>query len=371
MATSEYLYTSCRIIVGRLASVLIPSDNFKTEYWIDDKYKLKFLGYSFSRPLYIDSEIYIFYKRGNLFKSVQNQITLLSQLTLEDLMYCDMVRVGKWFALRSGGTIRVSNDLVNWKVIYSGKRGIKDSMIALEKVGKPILIFIEYSTGHNKGSHRVLQYEFDNGALTTLKVFYSAEAHKVSGIEPFARHIHVISLDPFTGDIYIGTGDKNDESNIYVSHDNGDSFILLAGGNQSFRTLSFFFTEESIFWNTDTHESQSIIRLNRKNIDLHKIVIRKFPLINGALWCTIKTKLKDGTSFIIMSSNSEGATYDNFNRLYGIVIKDETPIVYELAKFFSLSCYSQAFPIGKDASDFYYFYDTRFNLIEKCKLVQI
>lgn len=68
----KYLYTSCRIIVGRLASVLIPSDNFKTEYWIDDKYKLKFLGYSFSRPLYIDSEIYIFYKRGNLFKSVQN-----------------------------------------------------------------------------------------------------------------------------------------------------------------------------------------------------------------------------------------------------------------------------------------------------------
>ena len=79
--------------------------------------------------------------------------------------------------------------------------------------------------------------------------------------------------------------------------------------------------------------------------------------------------LKDETPFIIMISNSEGALYDNYCRLYVIIIKQDIPIIYELNKRYAISCYSQAFPLGADQNNNYYFLDTRYGIIEKRRLL--
>ena len=99
------------------------------------------------------------------------------------------------------------------------------------------------------------------------------------------------------------------------------------------------FTPNYVFWTMDSHEPQYLIRCSRdsKKIDM-------FPIINGALWHSFSVSINGKTLYLI-SSNSEGAHFDNKNRVYGISLENESPRVYELVSSRSLSKYDQLFPI--------------------------
>lgn len=298
------------------------------------------------RPLFYSDSEYIFWKSGSLFRKVNNNsVERLCDFFLPDFMYCDMLYSDGYYVLRSGGHIYISDNLSHWDTIYIGKRGIKDSMVFVGKGKSLSLLFIEYSPGKERSRHRILKYNFETGITESVFVFYTHNEY-ISGIgNVCARHVHVIQKDPFTNDIFVGTGDNDDESGIFVSHDDGNSFTTVKVGSQNYRALSFIFTKDYVFWNTDTHETQAIFRMNKSdNTDL-----KRFPLINGALWCTAKYPLQiNGDDLYIMTSNSEGALYDNNNRVYGIIIRDNIPHIYELLKRPSRTQYSQQFLLGFD-----------------------
>lgn len=78
------------------------------------------------------------------------------------------------------------------------------------------------------------------------------------------RHVHVTVTDPYTGHVWVGTGDEDQHSRLYFSKDNGNTFTLLATGSQKFRTLSVWFTEDYVYWNMDTERAkQHVYRLAR------------------------------------------------------------------------------------------------------------
>lgn len=78
------------------------------------------------------------------------------------------------------------------------------------------------------------------------------------------RHVHVTVTDPYTGHVWVGTGDEDQHSRLYYSKDNGNTFTLLATGSQKFRTLSVWFTEDYVYWNMDTERAkQHVYRLPR------------------------------------------------------------------------------------------------------------
>jgi len=310
------------------------------KYWIDNVYRLrKIKSYTDFRPLMSYNGCLFYIKHNKLYKRDNKDDIYLSDFDLIDRQYSEMVAYERAYAIRSGGIIRVSTNLKKWDTIYQGKRGIKNSMVIVKKAHNIVLIFIEYSPGICYDNHRVLQYDFSTGCITVLKEFLNTRNKVDNQRGDYIRHIHVIQEDPYTNDLYIGTGDSDDESAIYVSHNVGDSWDLVTSGNQLCRTLSFVFSKESVFWNTDTHEKQFIVKLDRQTNS-----ISSFPLLNGALWCTIETDY-EGRHFYIMSSNSEGALFDNNNRLYGIEIIDDKPIIYQLLEDKSRCVYSQHFPI--------------------------
>lgn len=324
--------------------------------WKVNEYKLSNRNKTTKRPLFTDTNICIYWENEFLYKQTCDGIVKLCAYQLDDFMYSDMEYAEGWYAIRSGGIIRISSDLQNWKEVYRGKRGIKNSMCFCGSGKNLSLLFIEYTPGVVRERHKVWKYSVLAEDLSIIKEFYTEKEHITQGLFPCARHIHVIMKDPFTGDLYVGTGDSDIESGIYCSKDNGKTFELLFGGKQDYRALSFIFTKNAVFWNTDTHESQAIYRILRKDMAQKKVT--RFPLVNGALWCSLKYPVKiNGCDFYIMSSNSEGALFDNYNRVYGIKIDNDVPVFYELIKKRSRTCYSQLFILGLDINNRIYFYD--------------
>ena len=219
------------------------------------------------------------------------------------------------------------NGLKNWKLIYEGKRAIKDSMIWIAE--ERALLYSEYTPGLDLQRHHLYKYFIDSGETRMIMTFYSPEEHERDNSNPYCRHIHILKRDPFSNDIYMGVGDSDDESAVYRSTDNGNTFTEVGHGSHFWRTLSFMFTENHIYWNTDSPDPQYINCLERSIVDSGSFVnseVRHYPLYGGACWNTI---YDNNNNLYIMSANCEGALHDNRHRVYGIEItENKLPTVY-------------------------------------------
>lgn len=314
-----------------------------------------------------------FIENNQLFLAVGNMQNrqFCSNFLLTDKMYCQLIKDFGVTVIRISGNIFVSKDLKKWVQIYEGRRGIKESMVLVKNdSGDVNLLFSQYTTGAERTRHHILRYDFKTGLTSTAITFYTHKEFLEKGLTPCARHIHTFVQDPYSGYLFVGTGDNDTESSIYFSKDKGKTFERLGSGNQRWRMLSFIFTPEYIFWNTDSPDVQYLTRLSRSDLaaGVSEHNLTRFPLINSALWCTIPTKLENHTPFMVMTSNSEGALYDYKNRVYGIQIKDGEPYVYELFKATSRTVYSQMFPVGVDNEGYLYFFEHELGKIMKFKL---
>lgn len=277
-------------------------------------------------------------------------------------VYFEFLPIGTEAFLRTGGLIYRSNKgMRQWTLIYEGKRGIKNSMVWIEK--EQALLFSEYTPGLDLCRHHLYKYYVTSGETKTILTFYTPNEHAKDGANPYCRHIHVLMRDPYSNDIYMGVGDSDDESAIYRSVDNGNSFSLIGSGDQSWRTLSFLFTEDCIYWNTDSPDPQFLSCINRTQLNdspLQTKDVKHWPLFNSASW---NTTYDQRNGLVIMSASREGALYDLKNRVYGIRIGDDAPVVYSLFEDQSLgkeptTKWQQLFVLGIDNEGCYWFYDT-------------
>ena len=79
------------------------------------------------------------------------------------------------------------------------------------------------------------------------------------------RHIHFVQYDPYSNGVWVGTGDRDDESALYFSKDRGETFVAILSGDQKYRAVSLIFTPDYIYWGSDIPTRQNYIyRLNRK-----------------------------------------------------------------------------------------------------------
>ena len=161
----------------------------------------------------------------------------------------------------------------------------------------------------------------------------------------------------------MGTGDANDESTIYRSTDNGNTFTKIGGGSQAWRTLSFFFTKDNIIWNTDSPDPQYLSCISRSNLSTTQFLsesLKHYPLYNSACWNSFYDSNND---MFVMASNCEGAIYDSYYRLYGIIIDNGKPTVYELyresAGEHNFNQFNQLFVLAKDNQNAFWVYDIR------------
>lgn len=335
----------------------------KIQTWIKNKYSLTpVVKDIIPKFIYTHNDTTYSVENEKLFYSVKNKIekSFCSNFKLADLMYNQMISRYGFYAFRTGGLIYVSKDLKNWNLIYNDKRGIKESMVIVKNKNGYELLFSEYTPGTTFVRQYLRSYNFLTKEMTTRMTFYTPDDFKSQGLTPQARHIHFLVQDNYSDLIFMGTGDYDNQSNIYFSTDSGLSFKTLGGGNQKWRSLTMFFDKDYIFWNMDSTSPQYIIRLKRtdikENVDISKT--NQYPLINSALWCSENVKVSgDAISMVVMSSNTEGRMYDENFRNYGIIIKNNEPVVYELFARKASNVYSQWYPIGIDYNNDILFLD--------------
>jgi hypothetical protein len=116
------------------------------------------------------------------------------------------------------------------------------------------------------------------------------------------RHIHCVQYDPFGRRIWVGTGDRDEESSISFSQDGGKSWIEIGSGDQMFRTVSLLFTKDYVYWGTDAPTRQNhIYRYDRKTGK-----IKSQAVVDGAIHSS--ASLEKGIKLFAtgVEGNSEG-----------------------------------------------------------------
>lgn len=343
---------------------------FSSEAW--PAVERRFLKSGYAVPVLLTQNDTTYYSDGKklLWRTKSSKGICSDNFKPRDAKYNQMIKEGRISFIRTGKFIYFSDDnLAHWKTIYQGRQAMRESLVWNSE--DSTLIFSEYTPGTLRPRHHIIRYSVPKARLDTVLTFYSkAEHDNNNNLTPFCRHHHVLCKDPYTNDIYLGTGDLDDESKIMRSTDGGKTFYEVGSGSQVWRTLTLMYTGNFIYWGTDSSSPQYLSRLDRSmlkdTLTISTDSLAKFPLLNSALWFAVPYK-----DLYIMCSNNEGCLYDKYHRIYALKFDEGgTPIVYSCnAEAMDDSVYEQLFIVGFDCEDFLWVCDSEHSHYRKFKVI--
>ena len=114
----------------------------------------------------------------------------------------------------------------------------------------------------------------DADSWKVVKQFQVAKDDDEEYDESVIEHFHTVQLDPFTGIVYLATGDYKNKAQMWYSRDNGrtwtqqtftdpDTGDTLTSGEKYFRILNYNFTEDEVYWSSDSSKNHAILRCGR------------------------------------------------------------------------------------------------------------
>jgi hypothetical protein len=219
------------------------------------------------------------------------------------------------YFLRGSEYIYRSDDLREWTTTVKLRSGgLRHSFACdYDDVARTGYVYAcEYSAGEPANRHAVYRGTFPpDGSPQWDMVLefasldeYDADRTLLTAV----RHIHVLAVDPYTGDLWVGTGDRDVHCRLYCSTDRGETFRIVGMGSQAWRTLSVWFTERYVYWNMDTSKPQSVWRIPRSRC--------------AGVWPSITAELTSGRtraviSYYVTRSDSSGHFPAEVGEVYG------------------------------------------------------
>lgn len=169
----------------------------------------------------------------------------------------------------------------NWMCIakkalfrYNKENELFEKCCEIEKGSRPMnlcqaqdgtIYYGEYCYNPGRKPMRIFQSK-DNG--DTWTVAYEFKEGEIN-------HIHGIFNDPYTGRLWVATGDDDEACIFGYTEDGFKTFVKEYSGSQQYRICVPLFTEDEIIFATDSQYEQNVIRsINRKTgevNDLQKI----------------------------------------------------------------------------------------------------
>lgn len=261
-----------------------------TVHWVDQKEIWASRNYT----LYISKdEGFTFSKFANL------EVPFMVSMLGKSKLITRALRLGirDLRKLRSGTILVIANKKIyrlnngEFEAVHFFRKGLNPSRDGWCEDNKGNCYLAEYFLNNKRDSPSELLKSTDDGQ--SWKVIRSFQ-----GI----RHIHCVQYDPFSQKIWLGTGDKDNESHILFSEDEGKTWTEIGGGDQKYRTLSLLFTEDHIYWGSDAPTRQNYIyRYGRKSRKIERLVAVDGPIHYSAT-------LENGTKLFATTAegNSEG-----------------------------------------------------------------
>jgi hypothetical protein len=224
-----------------------------------------------------------------------NNFTVIRRITLRpECIELTINDNGHLFAFSSGRMWQCSGNgvgfLESFKLPNFGLRvgrGIMSTGI-LWKNGHGLL-FGEYFNNPERKEVRIYKYDYTDKHWGIVHEFQSGEI----------RHIHALQLDPYTGKLWICTGDEDSEAMIGWSDDGYRNINSIGRGSQTWRACQLVFTDEAVYWGADTgsEDLAGIYRWDKKSGELKRLL-----KTDGAIF--FGTRLSNGN--IVMSTDREG-----------------------------------------------------------------
>lgn len=168
----------------------------------------------------------------------------------------------------------------------------------------PYTIFAEYGTGNDE---EMYVWKTKNKGATWEKVFTKG----ARGGNGEIKHFHCVQVDPFTKDIWLASGDTDDEAKIWKSTDEGETWQELFSGSQQTRTLGFVFEKDVIYYGMDSPTKEfpsNIYRIDRNTMQKVSIGVTK----NGwAVYNLTRTFIPKGFLVFTEYEKTNGSTPGN------------------------------------------------------------
>lgn len=165
-------------------------------------------------------------------------------------------------------------------------------------------IFAEYGTGNDE---EMYVWKTKNKGATWEKVFTKG----ARGGNGEIKHFHCVQVDPFTKDIWLASGDTDDEAKIWKSTDEGETWQELFSGSQQTRTLGFVFEKDVIYYGMDSPTKEfpsNIYRIDRNTMQKVSIGVTK----NGwAVYNLTRTFIPKGFLVFTEYEKTNGSTPGN------------------------------------------------------------
>lgn len=202
--------------------------------------------------------------------------------------------------IRVKESIYHTDNFINYKEVltsenskHATKLGGLKSAFTYDKKNKYIYAG-EYSIGNHDNTHAVYQGKVTDSDIKKWKKVIEFDSRNKNTVDS-VRHIHVVTVDPYTNRVWIGTGDTNEEARLYYSDTNGENFTLFAIGSQNYRTLAIWFTKDYVYWNKDSASyKQMISRVKRTKITENTLTPK-----------LAKGKTKVGVNYYVYSAKEE------------------------------------------------------------------
>ena len=177
-------------------------------------------------------------------------------------------------------------------------RNVLHGGIAVTKEG---IFFGEY--GANPQRHSVPVWKSANDGRTWSVVFEFEEKS--------IKHVHGVYVDPFSRDLWIPTGDFQNECFVFqIKNKDFDQIVKHGDGTQNWRPVSMFFTDREIIWAMDSQLESSCLQVfNRETKQLNKK--REF---DGPVWYS--KHFQDGSAILQTTVEIGPGVKSNFSHLY-------------------------------------------------------
>lgn len=171
---------------------------------------------------------------------------------------------------------------------------------------KRVVIFGEYALEDAKTVR--MWKTVDRGATWTKVMEKRANNGVVDSGE--IRHFHAVCCDPYTFDWWACSGDGNNQSKIWRSQDDGDTWMEMFANGQQTRTLQFVFEKDCIYYAMDsttasTRKFTKLFKINREDMSVVEVADIKN---NFAVYNITRTYTPNG--LIIWACNENVASVD-------------------------------------------------------------
>ncbi len=236
----------------------------------------------------------------------------------------DSLEEAEW-VLMSGGTLfRMSENAKRiepiWK-LQNGRRTLHRGIC----FSAPHLYIGDYWANPERNAVNLYQM---NVTTQEHSVFHQFEAGSV-------RHIHNAEIDPFTGRLWLSTGDADHECQVCHFDLATGQQELLGEGSQKWRAVSFIFHSDAIYWGTDNPlGTNQIWRYNRKSGNIDNIGTVQGPIYysksaQSSNTLTQHTQGNNSQEFVVFGTAVEfgDGQQDQYGRLYAaLAIEQGRPL---------------------------------------------